>query len=205
MTTIRTILLSLAIACFCYAQNAPPPPTTPSDGLGQAEDHHRLVELLGVEWNGTRLPPSSLMRLSQLKIGQKVNYDILNQVASRITSTGLVSTVDYAYNVQPGKPGVVVSFKLSDELPLLPASIYPAANEQLLWACLQSADPIFTKDMPNTVNAMKFYAANIDRCLEMGSHNHDFYAHATTACDPKGKATKIVFDIRHTERTASQR
>lgn len=202
MFRIRAALLCLAAASFCGAQNNSLP--EPTERAAQTEDHHKLIELLGAEWTGTRLPTSSLMRISELKIGQKVNYDILNQVASRITSTGLVSTVDYAYEVQPGKPGVVVQFKLTDELPLLPATIYPQANEELLWSCMQAGDPIFTRELPNTNNALKFYAANMDRCLELGSHNHDFRAQPTVACDAKGKAAKIVFNIKHTPGAASQ-
>jgi hypothetical protein len=205
MKLVRTTMLCLAAACFLSAQNTPPAQSGPSDGVGQAEDHHKLIELLGVEWTGTRLPTPSLMRLSGLKVGQKVNYDILNEVCSKITSTGLVSAVNYAYNVQPGKPGVMVSFKLSDELPLLPASILPAANEELLWGCLQTADPIFARELPNTGNAMRFYAANIDRCLEMGSHNQEFHTKPTVACDVKGKAAKIVFNIEKREERTSRR
>ena len=193
MTSIRTMLLCLAIACLSNAQENP---SSTSDSIKQAEDHHKLIELLGVEWTGTRLPAASLLRLSQLKVGQKVNYDILNQVSNRLTSTGLVSTVDYAYNVQPGKPGVMVSFQLKDEMPLLPASIVPEANAEILWGCLQSADPIFTRELPNTGNAMRFYQANINKCLEMGSHNQDFHAQPSVACDAKGKAAKIIFNIR---------
>jgi len=208
MKSIPTIILfalCLTMGGLSSAQNTAPAPNSPSDGLGQAEDHHKLIELLGVEWIGSRLPTASLMRLSGLKVGQKVNYDILNEVSSKITSTGLVSTVDYAYNVQPNRPGVIVSFKISDEMPLLPASIYPAANEELLWSCMQAADPIFGRELPNTGNAMRFYEANIDRCLEMGSENRDFYAKPTVACDAKGKAAKIVFNIRHKEGRTAQR
>lgn len=204
-TILICFLYLLPFASFSNAQNTPAPATPPSDGVAQAEDHHKLIDLLGVEWSGSRLSTSSLMRLSGLKVGQKVNYDILNEVCSKITSTGLVSTVDYAYNVQPGKPGVVVSFKLSDELPLLPASIVPAENEELLWSCLQAADPIFTRELPNTGNALRFYSANIDRCLELGSQNRDFYTKPAVACDLKGKAAKIVFNIEHKAEKTAQR
>jgi hypothetical protein len=198
----RTALLCLVLGCLLRAQENPS--TTP-DSVKQAEDHHKLIELKGVEWTGSRLPPASLLRLSGLKVGQKVNYDILNQVSNRITSTGLVSSVDYAYNVQPGQPGVVVSFTLKDEMPLLPASIIPEANAELLWGCLQTADPIFTRELPNTGNAMRFYQANINKCLEMGSHDQDFHAEPTVACDVKGKAAKIIFNIREKPGSEAER
>lgn len=206
MSSTRSVLIGLAIACLClpFSSWAQDNPSAASDSVKQAEDHHKLIELVGVEWIGSRLPAASLLRLSELKIGQKVNYDILNQVSNRLTSTGLVSTVDYAYNVQPDKPGVMVSFTLKDEMPLLPASIVPEANADLLWGCLQNADPIFTRELPNTGNAMRFYQANINKCLQMGSHNNDFHAEPTVACDVKGKAAKIVFNIREKPGTESQ-
>lgn len=220
MTLVRTISLSLAIACLSLAQTAPPvqtatspetapaeqnTPPSPSDGHQQGQDHHELVELLGYEWTGSRLPTASLIRLSGLKVGQKVNYDILNDACNKITSTGLVSAVDYAYNVQPGKPGVMVSFKVWDEKPILPAIIFPQENAQLLWGCLQTADPIFTRELPNTRAALHFYSTNIDRCLENGSENKDFYTKATVACDAKGQAAKIVFNIRRKEAKTAAR
>jgi len=212
MTFVKIISLNLAIACFSFAQSVPPPDPAapaenaiPSDGHPAAADHHELVELLGYEWTGSRLPTASLVRLSGLKVGQKVNYDILNDACNKITSTGLVSAVDYAYNVQPGKPGVVVSFKVWDEKPILPAIIFPQENAQLLWGCLQSADPIFTQELPNTRAALHFYSTNIDRCLENGSQNKDFYTSSTVACDAKGQAAKIVFNIRRKEAKTAER
>ncbi len=219
MILVRIVMLSLALVAFSVAQSAAPAQDgapeqsaasrqngEPADRYRQAQDHQQLVELLGFEWTGSRLPTASLIRLSGLKVGQKVNYDILNDVCNKLTSTGLVSAVDYAYNVQPGKPGVVVSFNVWDEKPLLPATIFPQENAQLLWGCLEAADPIFTHELPNTRAALHFYATNLDRCLENGSQNKDYYTHATTACDVKGQATKIVFDIRRKEaKSASAR
>jgi hypothetical protein len=193
MTSVRTITVLLAIVSF--PPIARPQNSSALDPNKKEVDPHKLVELGGIEVSGSRLPTSSIIRLSALKVGQKVNYDIINEACHRITSTGLVSLVDYGYTLQPGKPGIVLSLKVSDELPLLPAKIYPAEDEDQIWGCLQSADPIFTRELPNTRNALGFYKTNIDRCLqEAGLRN--IYARPSVVCDRVGKAAEIVFSIR---------
>jgi hypothetical protein len=193
MTSVRTITLLLTIASFSPSarpQNAPA-----LDPNKKEVDPHKLVELGGIEVSGSRLPTSSIIRLSALKVGQKVNYDIINEACHRITSTGLVSLVDYGYTLQPGKPGVVLSLKVSDELPLLPAKIYPPEDADQIWGCLQAADPIFTRELPNTRNALGFYATNMTRCLQdAGLRN--VYARPSVVCDRLGKAAEIVFSIQ---------
>jgi hypothetical protein len=192
MTSARSIALLLAIAFSPLAR----PQSSPAVDANKKEvDPHKLVELGGIEVNGSRLPASSIIRLSNLKVGQKVNYDIINDACHRITSTGLVALVDYAYNLEPGKPGVVLSFTVTDEMPLLPAKIYPPEDSDQIWACLQSADPIFTREMPNTRNALGFYATNINRCLENVGARQD-YARPSVVCDRVGRAAEIVFSIR---------
>ena len=153
------------------------------------------MELTGIEVNGSRLPTTTVVRLSGLKVGQQVNYDILNDACNKITSTGLVSAVDYAYNVQPGKPGVVVSLKLWDEMPLLPAKVYPPEDTDEIWKCLRSADPVFTPELPNTKAALHFYSENIEHCLANGGLVN-LYVASSVVCDAKGKASQVVFDVR---------
>ncbi len=199
MRPVRTIALLLLVVRFSLAQSSPP-----ADAANQQIDRHKLVQLAGFEMKGSRFPPSSIIRLSGLKVGQMVNYDILSEACNRITSTGLVSTIDYAYNVEPGRPGVMVSFKLWDELPLLPASIYPQEDEDRIWGCLQSADPIFTRELPNTKAALHFYSANIDQCLHNAGQPNE-YTSATVACDAKGKAAAIVFNIRDKQDSSQQK
>jgi hypothetical protein len=202
MTSARTIALVFAIAFFSFTAR---PQSAPAVDANKKEvDPHKLVELGGIEVNGSRLPAASIIRLSNLKVGQKVNYDIINEACHRITSTGLVSLVDYAYNLEPGKPGVAVSFTVTDEMPLLPAKIYPPEDSDLIWACLQSADPIFTREMPNTRNALKFYATNMNRCLENVGARQD-YARPSVVCDRLGKAAEIVFSIREKLAAAPQK
>lgn len=160
-----------------------------------AEDLHKLVQLEGIEVTGTRLPPNSVIRISGLKVGQMVNDDVLKQASDKVTSTGLVKSIDYSYGITPGKPGVSLTLKVTDEGPLLPAHILPEQDSQPIWACLQSADPIFTRDMPNTDNAIHFYALNIARCIGTPRRTAADPVPATVACDGTGKSIAINFRL----------
>ncbi|MGI8958588.1 MAG: hypothetical protein ACR2IV_02275 [Bryobacteraceae bacterium] len=202
MTTVQTIPVLLAVAFL--SPIASPQNSPAADPDKKEVDPHKLVELGGIEVNGSRLPANSILRLSALKVGQKVNYDLINEACHRITSTGLVSLVDYAYTLEPGKPGVVLSLKISDELPLLPAKVYPPEDGDQIWGCLQSADPIFTRELPNTRNALGFYATNINRCLQ-DAGLRKIYARPSVVCDRLGKAAEIVFSIREKEASAARK
>lgn len=153
------------------------------------------MQLTGLDVKGTRLPAQSVIRLSGLKVGQQVNYDMLHEASKKITSTGLVKTIDYGYDLAPGQAGVRLSLNLVDELPLLPAKIMPVEDTDKIWGCLQSADPIFTRELPNTKAAIEFYSQNIERCITIHGQQ-DAYVSPTVACDSQGKALEIVFDIR---------
>jgi hypothetical protein len=161
---------------------------------GSAEDRHKPVQLAGIEVTGTRLPPPSIIKVSGLKIGQMINDDVLKEASDKITSTGLVKGLDYGYNIMPGKPGVYLTLKVFDEEPLLPARILPEEQAQPIWSCLQSSDPIFSQEIPNTENAIHFYSINIARCLGNSGANHERIA-ATVACDGSGKSIAVDFHV----------
>src|SRR5438477_10975796 len=158
----RTVAVFLGLLCFlplASPQNSQPP------------DPDKLVELDGFDVKGTRIPAESIIRLSGLKVGQQVNYSIINDACHKITSTGLVKMIDYAYERYPEKSGVILSLTVTDELPLFSAKIIPPEDTDRIWACLQSADPIFTRELPNTRAALNFYSSNINRCIEIhGQH-----------------------------------
>lgn len=178
----------LILFSVCFLAPAQERPAAP-------EDLHKLVQLQGIEVSGTRLPPNSIIRISGLKIGQMVNDDSLKQASDKVTSTGLVKSVGYSYSITPGKPGVSLTLKVIDEAPLLPAHILPEQDSQPIWACLQSADPIFTRDMPNTENAIHFYALNIARCIGSPRGSLADPVPATVACDGEGKSIAINFRL----------
>ncbi len=161
---------------------------------GDAEDHHKPVRLERVDVTGTRLPPESIIKIAGLKTGQMINDDLLKQASDKITSTGLVKGLDYGYNIVPGKSGVYLTLKVFDEGPLLPARILPAEDAEPIWSCLQSADPIFAREMPNTEKAIRFYSINIARCIGNSAAAKDRVA-ATVACDGTGKSIAIDFHV----------
>ena len=201
MTLVRMNTLPLVMMFFSIGAMAQS--SSPSDP-NKDVDPHKLYQLAGFEVNGTRLPTNSVIRLSGLKVGQMINYDGVNQACHRITSTGLAALVDYAYILQPTKTAVVLSLKVTDELPLLPSKVYPPEDSDRIWACLQSADPIFTQELPNTRNALGFYSTNINRCLE-NAGRPDAYARSSVVCDRLGKAAEILFDIRERPTAASRK
>jgi hypothetical protein len=158
------------------------------------EDHHKLVRLDGIQVTGTRLPSDSLIKVAGLKIGQMINDDVLKGASDKLTSTGLVKGIDYGYNMMPGQPGVYLSIKVFDEDSLLPVHILPPQDAEPIWSCLRSADPIFTREMPNTEKAIHFYSVNIARCIEKSGAAKDRVA-ATVACDGTGKSIAIDFHV----------
>lgn len=107
----------------------------------------------------------------------------------------MVKSVDYAYDAYPDRPGITVVLTIKDEGPLLPASIKPPEEEDLVWSALQSTDSVFTRDLPPTEKALAFYAKNLDACLHRMGRINEFFGSALTA-DSTGKLTGIVFEIR---------
>ena len=184
MFHISGLAVLFFLPLFARAQDRPPSP----------QERREPVQLLGINVTGTRLPAESIIRISGLKVGQTVNDDILRQVSEKITSTGLVKGLDYGYDIKPGKPGVYLSLNVFDEGPLLPARIMPLEEAPAIWSCLQSADPIFTQEMPNTEKAIHFYSINIARCLNSSGASRERVS-ATVACDGTGKSIAIDFHV----------
>jgi hypothetical protein len=154
----------------------------------------RLMEVENIIVSGTRLPAESVIRLSGIKLHDKVNDLIVNTACHKITATGLVKNVSYAYDAYPDRPGVVLNLTITDELPLLTAEIKPAADEAL-WSCLQARDAIFTRELPPTEKALAFYAKGFESCLQSNSRTNEF-AGPTVSADASGNLTGIVFQIR---------
>jgi hypothetical protein len=178
-------MLACAVAVHGFAQS---PESTEAAA-------NRLLEIESITIKGSRLPSDSVIRLSGLKVHDKVNDLMVNAACHKITATGLVKTIDYAYDVYPDRPTAALILTPSDEGPLFPATIKPLALADALWACLQVRDPIFTKELPRTEKALTFYSKNLDACLEQNGHPNE-YAAAAVAGDSSGNATGIVFEVR---------
>ncbi len=152
------------------------------------------MEVESINVKGTRFQAESILRLIGIKPHDQVNDLIVNKACHRITATGLVKSVDYAYDAYPDRPQVVLNLTVVDEGPLLPATIKPAAEENSLWASLQAVDPLFTRELPPTEKALAFYSKYLDKCLQSKGRQNE-YASANVTADFSGKLTGIVFDI----------
>ena len=177
------LFVSVLIPVLSAAQNRP------------TLDHHEPRRLDVIEVTGTRLPSESIIRVSGLKVGETITDETLKRATDKITSTGLVKGIDYGFNIAPGKQGVSLSMHVFDEGPLLPVRIEPADVATNVWSCLQSADPIFRAEMPNTEKAIHFYSVNMARCLGMPGAGRERVS-ATVACDGSGKSIAIDFHLR---------
>jgi hypothetical protein len=155
----------------------------------------RLMEVERILVTGTRLPSDSVIRLSGIKVHDKVNDLVVNKACHNITATGLVKSVDYTYDAYPDRPEITLTLTIKDEGPLLPASIKPQTEEELFWSALQRIDPIFTRDLPPTEKGLAFYTKNLDTCLNSMGRSNEYFASDVTA-DSSGKLTGIVFEIR---------
>lgn len=150
--------------------------------------------LSGIEVEGTHLPKGSVVRLLGLTVGQTIDDDALLAACDKVSRTGLVADIDYSFKPKADNSGTVVVFKLWDEMPLLPATVFPKENEVAVWGCLQGADPIFARQLPNTTNALRFYVANLDRCIASTS-DRPLHAEAKVRCDENLKPAGIEFRI----------
>ncbi len=184
MTRFLSTLATLAIAAFAVSGQQP-----------TEADLNRMVKLEGIEVKGTRILTSSITAISGLKPGADVNDAIVRRACSRVQSTGLVKKVDYLYLLYPDRPAVRLSLTVEDEAPLLPASIKPASEDAALWTALQGLDPVFTRNLPPTEKALRFYAHNLERCLKQLGRT-DEYILPSVVGDKDGNATAIVFEVR---------
>lgn len=154
----------------------------------------KLVELDKVDVQGSRLPSQSIIRLSGLKLHDKINDPIVNEACRKITATGLVKSVEYAYDMYPDRPGVSLTLKVVDEAPLLPAKIKPEADDVALWPALQKLDPMFTKQLPRTEKALSFYSQNLERCLQSIGRPNEYAAPKINGSNEN--PSDILFEIR---------
>ena len=161
----------------------------------KTDDALKVVQIEAIHVTGTHLPIESVIRLSGLKVGDKVNDLIVNTACHKVTTTGLVKSIDYFYDLYPDKPGVALTLALKDEGDLLPASIKPVADDESIWTALLAADPVFLRKMPRTESALRFYAASIGKILEQQGRK-DEYAAPEVLANAAGQPAGIVFEIR---------
>lgn len=133
-----------------------------------AGDAQKLVTIRRIFVEGTRLPALSVIRLAGIQAGDQVNFLKLNGALQKVTKSGLISNIDFEYESLPDKETeVVLHMKCTDVAPTAKATIaIPQVDENDVWAWLGQVDPLFTRDMPPTELAIRFYSNWIGKYME---------------------------------------
>jgi hypothetical protein len=133
-----------------------------------AGDAQKLVTIRRIFVEGTRLPTLSVIHLAGIKAGDQVNFLKLHEAMQKVTKTGLITNIDFEYESLPDKETeVVLHMKCTDVAPTAKATIaIPQVNENDVWAWLNQVDPLFTRDLPPTEAAIKFYSYWIGKYME---------------------------------------
>jgi outer membrane protein assembly factor BamA len=179
---------SLSVADTAAGQDSP-------QSQGSPEGRAQIVQVQRIFVKGTRLPSLSVIRIMGLKAGDQVDDAIVNAACHRLSSTGLVKSVDYQYAVFPDKPGVQLTLTVVDEAQLVPASIQPEQDQEAIWAALKQVDPLFGPELPPNVKALDFYSKNLTGCLKRMGRT-DEYAAARLVGKPGEDPTAVVFEIK---------
>jgi hypothetical protein len=117
---------------------------------------------------GSRLTPGFVQQVTGLAIGQKVNEAAVRTVCQRLTRTGLIDDVSYAYQTTVDDPGgVTLQLTVTDTKPLLPATVkIPGVEPEAVWKYLAALNPLLTDELPRTEAALNFYGSLIERYLK---------------------------------------
>jgi hypothetical protein len=120
------------------------------------------IEKLNVK--GTRFPARSIQILTGLREGDQIDEAAVRKAIERMLESGLIRSVNYNYESLEDTSKVALELDVIDETPLYPASIeIPGVDPEPVWQYLESVDPLFTRELPRTQKALRFYAhANSD-------------------------------------------
>lgn len=161
--------------------------------LGQASPPSRevvTIEKLTVQ--GTRFSARSIQILTGLRTGLQIDEAAVRKAIARMLESGLIRSVDYNYESLEDPHRVVLQLDIIDETPLLPASIeIPGVDAEPVWQYLESVDPLFTRELPRTQKALRFYIRAISDYLRTNRRQDSLVPIVTG--DASGHPTGIVF------------
>jgi hypothetical protein len=192
LAALGLILLLTQTSVQTWAQSVAP---TPAPGSAAAAPSGEVVTIERLTAKGSRLEVASVQFLTGLRPGMKVNEAAVRRAAERMADSGLVKNVGYQYQSLSSERSVELEFAITDELPLLPATIeIPDVEAEDVWAYLKGIDPVFTHELPRTQKAIAFYIRYIQRYLasQTGTLRTLKIATVITA-DAGGNASGIVF------------
>jgi Surface antigen variable number repeat len=148
------------------------------------------IEKLNVK--GTRFPARSIQILTGLREGDQIDEAAVRKAIERMLESGLIRSVNYNYESLEDTSKVALELDVIDETPLYPASIeIPGVDPEPVWQYLESVDPLFTRELPRTQKALRFYAHAISDYLRTNKRR-DVLAPIVKG-DAEGRPTGIVF------------
>ncbi len=173
------LLPIILFAGTIFGQSSPPP-------------SREVVTIEKLNVRGTRFPARSIQILTDLRPGLQIDEAAVRKAIARMLESGLIRSVDYNYESLEDSHRVVLDLDIVDETPLLPASIQiPGLEAEPVWQYLESVDPLFTRELPRTQNALRFYMRAISDYLHTNKRQ-DLLVPIVTG-DAVGHATGIVF------------
>ena len=156
------------------------------------EPSQEIVTIERLSIKGTRFPAHSIQILTGLQEGDQIDEAAVRKAIGRMLESGLIRSVDYNYESLEDMHHVALELDITDEAPLFPASIeIPGVDPEPVWQYLESVDPLFTRELPRTQKALRFYAHAISDYLRTNKRQ-DILA-PIVAGDADGRPTKIVF------------
>jgi hypothetical protein len=148
------------------------------------------IETLNVK--GTRFRARSIQILTGLREGDQIDEAAVRKAIGRMLESGLIRSVNYNYESLEDPSKVALELDVIDETPLYPASIeIPGVDPEPVWQYLESVDPLFTRELPRTQKALRFYAHAISDYLRTNKRR-DILAPIVKG-DAEGRPTGIVF------------
>jgi hypothetical protein len=185
---MRSLLLVLAAGALfgpvASGQSAVADPLVPPS--------QQIVTIEKLNIKGTRFPARSIQILTGLREGDQIDEAAVRKAIERMLESGLIRSVNYNYESLEDPSKVALELDVIDETPLYPASIeIPGVDPEPVWQYLESVDPLFTRELPRTQKALRFYARAISDYLRTNKR-HDILAPIVKG-DAEGRPTGILF------------
>ena len=179
MMCIVRILTVALFAGTLFAQSPAPP-------------SREVVTIDKLTVQGTRFTAHSIQILTGLRPGVQIDELAVRKAIARMLESGLIRSVDYNYESLADPHRVVLELIIVDETPLLPASIeIPGLDPEPVWQYLESVDPLFTRELPRTQKALRFYIRAITEYLRSNKRQDSLVPSVTG--DDSGHPSGIVF------------
>jgi hypothetical protein len=127
----------------------------------------KTVRLKAIQVKGSRIPPTSVLHLAGITAGQTLDEPKLRAALQHANASGLFLNIDYDYVSDPGTDDVTLVLDVKDQLPLVPAMIkIPGVTPEAAWKYLEGVDPLFTRDLPYSIDGVNLYARYLTKYMQ---------------------------------------